>query len=332
MDNKNNTSARPPVLPFRIMCALAAVLIMSTEADAARVGEGETYVFSFDSVAPSSTSGSSSFPMIVTINFALEDIFGPSEYGTLSMFEDDLSDTPFFYENKGAGSGLAVSRFYEQFTFEYWSDRQGIIALEMTSGSVVIETITIDITNPSNSSEHYRQTFDVSTDSDDDGILDDNDNCPFVPNPDQLDTEQDGLGDVCDNCPLTPNPDQTDVDGDGRGDGCDNCPQEFNEDQTNSDLDELGDACDNCVAFANESQRDTDADGFGNNCDADFDQSCEVNFVDLGVMKAFFFLSGDFDTDLNGDGNTNFADLGRLKELFFLEPGPSGMPNICDDG
>ncbi len=71
-------------------------------------------------------------------------------------------------------------------------------------------------------------------DSDNDGLKDDVDNCPFIANADQFDTDGDGIGNSCDtdddndsvidtkdNCPLQPNPDQADRDHDGLGDVCD---------------------------------------------------------------------------------------------------------------
>jgi Concanavalin A-like lectin/glucanases superfamily/Thrombospondin type 3 repeat len=74
----------------------------------------------------------------------------------------------------------------------------------------------------------------VSIDTDGDGILDADDNCPDTSNPDQADFDGDGDGDACgddddndgvlddaDNCPLSPNVGQTDSDGDGVGDACD---------------------------------------------------------------------------------------------------------------
>jgi len=94
-------------------------------------------------------------------------------------------------------------------------------------------------------------------DSDGDGVVDDADNCPFVPNTDQLNTDgaNDG-GDACDddddndmwqdvydNCPLKSNPNQEDTDGDGIGEVCDNCPTIANPGQEDADGNGRGDAC-----------------------------------------------------------------------------------------
>jgi hypothetical protein len=51
-------------------------------------------------------------------------------------------------------------------------------------------------------------------DDDNDGVLDPNDSCPLIYNPDdQNDFDDDGFGDVCDGCPEVPNP-PGDFDGD----------------------------------------------------------------------------------------------------------------------
>lgn len=74
----------------------------------------------------------------------------------------------------------------------------------------------------------------IYADADNDGIVNQNDNCPLVSNVSQLDTNTDGEGDACD----------ADDDGDGAADGSDNCPLVSNVSQTNTDGDGSGDACD----------------------------------------------------------------------------------------
>ncbi|MEM9056459.1 MAG: family 16 glycosylhydrolase [Pseudomonadota bacterium] len=81
---------------------------------------------------------------------------------------------------------------------------------------------------------------------------------------------------------------------------------------------------DNCSELANGDQRDTDSDLYGNRCDADLNNDGQINFLDLGLMKARFFGT-DADADLDGDGAVNFVDLGLMKARFFGVPGPSGL-------
>lgn len=61
----------------------------------------------------------------------------------------------------------------------------------------------------------------VDDDYDVDGVIDNIDNCPNIPNPSQQDSDGDGIGDMCDNCAFVPNPGQQDSDNNGIGDACD---------------------------------------------------------------------------------------------------------------
>jgi hypothetical protein len=115
-------------------------------------------------------------------------------------------------------------------------------------------------------------------DSDGDGLADGVDNCPAVPNVDQLDSDGDLSGDACDAdddgdgdpdvddaFPLDPT-ESADTDGDGVGDNADAFPDDADE-TADADSDGIGDNSDNCPAVANTDQADTDGDGIGNVCD-----------------------------------------------------------------
>jgi hypothetical protein len=124
----------------------------------------------------------------------------------------------------------------------------------------------------------------VSSDIDNDGILNTEDNCPDQANPSQEDADNDTIGDVCDPCrddpdndidgdgfcgdvDTCPNDPNNDEDSDGVCGDVDNCPDLANPGQEDIDDDSVGDVCDNCKFLCNSGQLDGDNDGIGDACD-----------------------------------------------------------------
>ncbi|MFC1927845.1 thrombospondin type 3 repeat-containing protein, partial [Chloroflexota bacterium] len=129
------------------------------------------------------------------------------------------------------------------------------------------------------------------TDTDQDGVCDDDDNCPTVANPNQEDEDEDGVGDDCDGCPNDPDKTEPgicgcgesddDSDGDGVADCNDGCPNDPNKIEpglcgcgvadTDTDSDGTPDCNDGCPADPNKvapgvcgcgvADTDTDSDG-----------------------------------------------------------------------
>ncbi len=165
-------------------------------------------------------------------------------------------------------------------------------------------------------------------DTDQDELVDDEENCPYVANPDQLDADEDGLGDGCDlcagpndqdpcgvsccddpdgdeipgtevypmasleedNCPYAANPGQEDSDEDGVGDACDLCPDEFNP------LSPCGDPC-----------LDSDGDGIS-----------DMGFCGEGDTDSCPWTASEHFGDLDGDGVGDVCD-------------PDGIPPITGE-
>jgi len=153
-------------------------------------------------------------------------------------------------------------------------------------------------------------------DKDKDGILDKEDNCPKIFNPDQKDLDGDWVWDACDNCKNIDNPKQIDKDKNWVWDMCedadkdgyiwyqDNCPYISNPDQKDSNNDGVGDVCedpdhdeivnanDNCPYIYNPDQKDIDKDGLWDVCDKKDDRFLESNkyvFMSLLVLLVVLF-------------------------------------------
>ena len=173
-------------------------------------------------------------------------------------------------------------------------------------------------------------------DSDGDEACDAEDNCPSIPNPDQIDSDSDGVGDLCDICPMAENPEQFDLDQDGFGDACDTCPNLANPDQVDGDGDGVGDLCDSCPNTPNPDQTDDDGDNIGDACDvcldlfnpdqADRDQDGIGDLCDNCIA-----LPNPDQEDLDSDGIGNACDNCLLiANPDQIDDDRDGLGDACD--
>jgi hypothetical protein len=177
--------------------------------------------------------------------------------GLFALLQSGIAPTDLTFLDANAVDGQ---------TYSYFMTSVLSGGAETTGGNVVSGTADPDFDHDSilNCNDLCSGTS-SQTDSDQDGIGNACDNCPFASNPTQADTDLDGAADACDNCAGLCNPLQENADGDGHGDVCDICPG--SPDHLDQDLDGVPDGCDNCPSAANPGQENTDGDARGNICD-----------------------------------------------------------------
>jgi hypothetical protein len=83
------------------------------------------------------------------------------------------------------------------------------------------------------------------------------------------DADGDGIRNNVDSCPVIPNAGQSNIDSDYYGDACDPCLRVYNEqgDREDNDRDGVNDHCDNCLNLSNVDQSDTNRNGVGDLCE-----------------------------------------------------------------
>lgn len=126
-----------------------------------------------------------------------------------------------------------------------------------------------------------------------------------------IDRDEDGVLNNDDNCPSNVNPGQEDDDSNGVGNACE--PPDF-------DGDSIIDALDNCPLIANANQLNTDGDSEGDVCDADDDNDGLTDVFEISIGTNTLLVDTDGDglsdfTEVNFDGNGAYTPGSDLNPL-----------------
>ena len=174
------------------------------------------------------------FPAQDSIGIELEYVYTqPLHIEEISVFHSETMQKDHFIRFLAQPQTVYYVRFHPD-SFSGHSALTGVSFVDLRADEGVMQVSGEDVTFEKNST--YRQG-----DEDADGVVNEDDSCPYIPNTDQLDLNNNGVGDACedfdrdgvvgavDNCPETPNADQSDVDRDGIGDVCDDIENRLTE-------------------------------------------------------------------------------------------------------
>ena len=99
-----------------------------------------------------------------------------------------------------------------KFSLGYYEGDTFLVMSEYVHLTTLTTTGAVETTSAMYERLYLPLIFEVTTDSDGDGVPDVNDNCVSIANPAQSDSDADNVGDACDLCSGTYGPDNRDRD------------------------------------------------------------------------------------------------------------------------